>query len=170
MGPYEAIQGPNEFLYIGNLKDWNRVPDLHRINVPTLITCGQHDELTPACALRMKLALPNAELKVFPNCSHMPFYEEPQLYYPALLDFLDRHRGADDATPAQERSLRATADAPLSASSFYRPLQLLPVLFGISVITFVLVRSIPGDPARVLLGTTVDAGGARAHPRAIRAR
>lgn len=35
----------------------------------------------------------------------------------------------------------------------YRPLQFLPVLFGISVITFVLVRMIPGDPARVLLGT-----------------
>ena len=34
-----------------------------------------------------------------------------------------------------------------------RPLQLLPVLFGISLITFVLVRSIPGDPARVLLGS-----------------
>lgn len=34
-----------------------------------------------------------------------------------------------------------------------RPLQLLPVLFGISLITFVLVRSIPGDPARILLGT-----------------
>ena len=35
----------------------------------------------------------------------------------------------------------------------YRPLQLLPVLFGISIITFVLVRAIPGDPARILLGT-----------------
>ena len=35
----------------------------------------------------------------------------------------------------------------------YRPLQFLPVLFGISVITFILVRLIPGDPARVLLGT-----------------
>jgi peptide/nickel transport system permease protein len=34
----------------------------------------------------------------------------------------------------------------------YRPVQLLPVLFGISVITFLLVRSIPGDPARLLLG------------------
>ncbi len=35
----------------------------------------------------------------------------------------------------------------------YRPLQFLPVLFGISLITFVLVRMIPGDPARVILGT-----------------
>ena len=33
-----------------------------------------------------------------------------------------------------------------------RPFQLLPVLAGISLITFVLVRSIPGDPARLLLG------------------
>jgi proline iminopeptidase len=93
MGPYGTIQGPNEFLYIGNLKDWNRVPDLHRIEVPVLITCGQHDELTPACAHRMKLNLPNAELKVFPNSSHMPFYEEPGAYYPVLIDFLARNRG-----------------------------------------------------------------------------
>jgi peptide/nickel transport system permease protein len=35
----------------------------------------------------------------------------------------------------------------------YRPLQLVPVLFGISIITFALIRSIPGDPARILLGT-----------------
>ncbi len=92
MGPYETMQGPNEFLYIGNLKDWNRIPDLPRLTMPVLITTGEHDELTPACALRMKLALPNAELKVFANASHMPFYENPQDYYPALIDFLSRHR------------------------------------------------------------------------------
>ncbi|AUH01341.1 ABC transporter permease [Prodigiosinella confusarubida] len=34
----------------------------------------------------------------------------------------------------------------------WRPLQLLPVLFGISVLTFIMVRAIPGDPARILLG------------------
>ena len=91
--PYDTIQGPNEYLYTGNLKDWNRVPDLHRIEVPVLITVGQHDEITPACALRMKLALKSAELHVFPNSSHMPFYEQPEAYYPVLLDFLARHRG-----------------------------------------------------------------------------
>ncbi|HWT57917.1 MAG TPA: proline iminopeptidase-family hydrolase [Rhizobium sp.] len=94
MAPYETMQGPNEFLYIGNLKDWNRIPDLPRLTLPVLITTGEHDELTPACALRMKLALPNAELKVFANASHMPFYENPQNYYPALLDFLARHKAA----------------------------------------------------------------------------
>ncbi len=94
MGPYETMQGPNEFLYIGNLKDWNRIPDLPGVTTPVLITTGEHDELTPACALRMKLALPNAELKVFANASHMPFYENPHDYYPALVDFLSRHRAS----------------------------------------------------------------------------
>lgn len=39
----------------------------------------------------------------------------------------------------------------------FRPLQFLPVIFGISVLTFVLVRLIPGDPARMLLGTRATA-------------
>ncbi len=42
----------------------------------------------------------------------------------------------------------------------FRPLQFIPVLIGISIITFVLVRLIPGDPARLLLGS-------RATPKAI---
>jgi proline iminopeptidase len=92
MDIYRTMQGPNEFLYTGNLKDWNRIPDMHRITAPALITVGKYDELTPACALRMKHALPDAELVVFPNSSHTPFYEEPDAYYPALLDFLGRHR------------------------------------------------------------------------------
>ncbi|KQT69775.1 MULTISPECIES: proline iminopeptidase-family hydrolase [unclassified Aureimonas] len=93
MGPYETIQGPNEFTYTGNLKDWNRVPDMHRITVPTLVTVGQHDELTPACAMRMHRALPDAEIKVFPNSSHMPFFEEPDAFFPVLIDFLKRRGG-----------------------------------------------------------------------------
>ncbi|MFP1738427.1 ABC transporter permease [Lonsdalea quercina] len=40
----------------------------------------------------------------------------------------------------------------------FRPLQLLPVLFGISVITFAMVRAIPGDPARILLGVRATPG------------
>jgi peptide/nickel transport system permease protein len=34
-----------------------------------------------------------------------------------------------------------------------RPLQLVPVLFGVSIFSFFLVRSIPGDPVRILLGS-----------------
>jgi ABC-type dipeptide/oligopeptide/nickel transport system permease component len=39
----------------------------------------------------------------------------------------------------------------------HRPIQLIPVLFGVSLVSFVLVRSIPGDPVRILLGTRATA-------------
>ncbi len=88
MEVYGAMQGPNEFLYIGNLKDWQRLDRMHAITCPALITVGMHDELGPACAMRMQHALPNAELKVFKNSSHMPFYEEPLAYDAVLSAFL----------------------------------------------------------------------------------
>lgn len=88
MDVYGTMQGPNEFLYVGNLKDWQRLDQMNRITCPTLITVGMHDELGPACAMRMQHALPNAKLRVFRNSSHMPFYEEPDEYYPELKAFL----------------------------------------------------------------------------------
>ena len=38
----------------------------------------------------------------------------------------------------------------------YRPLQLIPVLIGISVISFFLLHAIPGDPIRTMLGSKVS--------------
>lgn len=93
LAPYMAIQGPNEFCYTGSIKDWNRVPDLHRIAQPALVLCGRHDELTPACSMLMHQALRDSRIKVFLNSSHMPFWEEPDAYFAALGDFLDAHRG-----------------------------------------------------------------------------
>jgi proline iminopeptidase len=92
MGPYGTMQGPNEFLYVGNLKDWVRIPDMPRIAVPCLVLVGLHDELPPSCALRMHNALPNSEIAVFKNSSHMPMYEESEAYIARLTEFLDRHR------------------------------------------------------------------------------
>jgi proline iminopeptidase len=91
MNVYGTMQGPNEFLYVGNLKDWNRIAEMHRITCPALITVGKYDELSPACAMKMHLALPNTQLRVFPNSSHMPFYEEPEAYFAALTGFLAEH-------------------------------------------------------------------------------
>ena len=93
MAPYTAIQGPNEFCYTGSIKDKNWLPDLHRIHQPALVLCGQHDELTPSCSMKLAAALPNAQIKVFPNASHLPMFEEPQPYFETLLGFLDANRG-----------------------------------------------------------------------------
>ncbi len=93
MDVYGTMQGPNEFLYVGNLKDWNRISDMGRISAPALVLVGHHDELPPSCAMRMHAALPRSELHVFRNSSHMPLYEEPEAYFGVLTRFLDAHRG-----------------------------------------------------------------------------
>jgi proline iminopeptidase len=91
---YGTMWGPNEFTCIGNLKDWDRLPDLHRIWQPCLILCGLHDELTPDSAARMQRGLPNATLKIFKNSSHMPFFEESEAYFTTLTAFLDANGGS----------------------------------------------------------------------------
>lgn len=93
MDIHGTMQGPNEFLYVGNLKDWNRIPDMRAIATPTLVMCGQHDELTAACAMRMHNALPNSEITVLANASHMAMYEVPELYLTCVTKFLEKQRG-----------------------------------------------------------------------------
>jgi len=93
MAPYMAIQGPNEFCYTGSIKDWRRTDQLHRITQPALVLCGLHDELTPACSRLIHQSLPNSQIKVFPNSSHLPFWEEPEPYFATLQAFLDANRG-----------------------------------------------------------------------------
>jgi proline iminopeptidase len=88
MDVYGTMQGPNEFLYIGNLKEWNRINEMKEVKTSSLITVGMHDELPPSCALKMHNALPNSVIKVFKNSSHMPFYEEPKAYFKTLINFL----------------------------------------------------------------------------------
>lgn len=89
MGPYETIQGPNEFTYTGNIRDWTLIPKLGALRVPCLVLCGEFDELPVACSARIHDALPDSRLKVFAGCSHMPFYEDPETYFFCLSAFLE---------------------------------------------------------------------------------
>lgn len=88
MEVYGAMQGPNEFLYTGNLREWSRWGSLGQIQCPVLIVAGRHDEITPACAREMHDRLPKSTVAVFSDSSHMPFYEEPEAYQRCLLNFL----------------------------------------------------------------------------------
>ena len=93
LDPYKTIWGANEFTVTGNIKDWNRIPDLARISQPALVLCGQHDHLSPACSQKMHDALPNSRLKVLKNSSHLSMWEVPDDYFDTLLSFLDSQRG-----------------------------------------------------------------------------
>jgi proline-specific peptidase len=87
---YETMNGPNEFMVIGNLKDWDRTDRLGEITVPTLVTVGRYDELTPACAETLHQGIPNSQLVVFEESAHLAHLEETEKYLQVVADFLAR--------------------------------------------------------------------------------
>jgi L-proline amide hydrolase len=87
---YMHMQGPNEFVIVGTLKEWDITGRLGEIDVPTLVTSGRHDECTPMQAEIVHRGIRGSEWVVFENSSHMQFAEEPDRYLGVLNVFLTR--------------------------------------------------------------------------------
>jgi proline-specific peptidase len=87
---YLTMNGPNEFTVVGNLKDWDRTDRLGEITVPTLITVGRYDEITPACAETLQRGIPHSELHRFEQSAHCAHLEEREAYNALLRNFLHR--------------------------------------------------------------------------------
>lgn len=63
---------------------------LHRIDKPTLIMVGKHDELTPpSMAKELESEIPNAKLLILEQGGHGLYWEVPQLFNKSVLDFLN---------------------------------------------------------------------------------
>jgi pimeloyl-ACP methyl ester carboxylesterase len=68
----------------------DRLPDLPRVTVPTLVMVGEEDAPFRKPSARMAEAIPGAELVVLPDGGHSPQFESPELWWKALTGFLDR--------------------------------------------------------------------------------
>lgn len=87
---YQTMWGPTEFLATGTLRDWDVTSRLGEIHVPTLITCGEHDEATPAMAAEMQRGIPGSELYVVPDASHLAHAEGGEAYIRRVAAFMER--------------------------------------------------------------------------------
>lgn len=90
---YETMNGPNEFMVIGNLKDWDRTDRLSQISAPTLITVGRYDELTPTCAETLHQGIPNSQVVIFEESAHAAHLEETEKYLHVVAEFLAEIEG-----------------------------------------------------------------------------
>ncbi|MDX2008417.1 MAG: proline iminopeptidase-family hydrolase [Meiothermus sp.] len=89
IGPaYPKMFGPFLMHCTGSLATWDRTADLHRVASPVLIVSGEHDYILPEYAGISLNYLPNARMKIFRGCAHMPFWEDPAAYHRAVLEFL----------------------------------------------------------------------------------
>jgi proline-specific peptidase len=95
---YHTMNGPSEFHVIGTLKNWDIIPRLGAIRVPTLVTSGRFDEATPLIAGTVHGGIPGSRWVVFEESSHMAHAEEPERYMRVLDEFLtevESHAAAD---------------------------------------------------------------------------
>jgi proline-specific peptidase len=74
---YATMNGPSEFHVIGPLKDFDITAELGRIVAPTLLFCGEFDEVTPATVEQAHRGIPGSRFVVMEGCSHMSQAERP---------------------------------------------------------------------------------------------
>lgn len=90
-GTYLKMNGPSEFTIIGTIKNVDFTDQLQSIHIPTLVTCGRYDEVTPEIAESIHRRIKGSEMVVFENSAHMQFWEEKKRYLEVLSDFIKRH-------------------------------------------------------------------------------
>lgn len=80
--------GPNEFTIIGPLKDFDLVSELHKIEVPTLLTSGRWDGAQDNVITPLWTRVPKVKWVHFSESSHLPQLEERERYMTILGEFL----------------------------------------------------------------------------------
>ncbi len=85
---YVPMQGPSELGLSGTLEEWDRSARLHEIDVPTLVIGAAHDTMDPAHMRWMSEQLPQGRYLHCPNGSHLSQFDDPDHYFPGLIDFL----------------------------------------------------------------------------------
>lgn len=87
---YVHMQGYSEFGMTPNatLGNWNRSADLTRIEVPTLTIGATHDTMDPEHMFWMAKQVRNGRYLHCPNGSHLSQYDDPDHFFPGLVEFV----------------------------------------------------------------------------------
>ncbi|MBN3923878.1 alpha/beta fold hydrolase [Nostoc sp. NMS4] len=73
----------------GFLRNYNILDQLHKITAPTLVIAGRHDWIcAPEFSEEIAQAIPNADLRIFENSSHLIRVDEPEALLDAIAGFL----------------------------------------------------------------------------------
>jgi proline iminopeptidase len=85
---YVPMQGPSELGASGALAEWDRLDDLSRITVPTLVIGGAHDTMDPKHLQDMASRLPDGSYLHCPEGSHLSMYDDQETYMAGLVGWL----------------------------------------------------------------------------------
>lgn len=88
---YYTMNGPNEFHVVGTMKEWNIIPELGKVTVPTLVLAGEFDEATPLVWTPFVEHIANATSYVVKGASHCSHLEKPEEVFGVVSAFMERH-------------------------------------------------------------------------------
>ncbi|QSZ67168.1 alpha/beta fold hydrolase [Methanofollis aquaemaris] len=92
---YLQMWGPSEFTITGSLRNFERAGRLHEITAPTLFTCGEFDEATPATTAYYHHMMQGSEIAVFKGAAHEHHLENTGEYLAIVRAFLSRAEGGE---------------------------------------------------------------------------
>ncbi len=70
------------------LSDYNLLPKLNRLTIPTLVIHGDYDFVPMTCAAHIAQAIPGARLVVLRECGHFSFLERPDEVGKEIVSFM----------------------------------------------------------------------------------
>jgi proline iminopeptidase len=86
---YIPMQGPSEMgSHDSKLEHWDRVADLPKITVPTLVIGAQYDTMDPAHMKMVAQKVAHGRYLHCPNGGHMAMYDDQKIYFDGLIKFL----------------------------------------------------------------------------------
>jgi proline iminopeptidase len=86
---YIPMQGPSEMgSHDSKLEHWDRVADLPKITVPTLVIGAQYDTMDPAHMKMVAQKVKHGRYLHCPNGGHMAMYDDQKIYFDGLIKFL----------------------------------------------------------------------------------
>jgi len=85
---YGTMNGPNEFTIVGNIRHWDVTSQLGKIRVPTLVTAGKYDEVSPKEARNIHNGIKGSKLVIFQKSAHLTMWEEREKYMTVTRSFL----------------------------------------------------------------------------------
>ena len=85
---YIPMQGPSELGASGKLSDWDRKHDLHKIEAKCLVIGAQHDTMDPEHMEWMAGEMRNGRYLHCPNGSHLALYDDQEIYFQGLIQFI----------------------------------------------------------------------------------
>lgn len=84
---FRRLNGPNDMVIDGKLKDFDVTSALRKINVPVLFICGDSDEVPVSRIVSYHEQVKGSRLSVIPEAGHVLSLEQFDLYRDSILAF-----------------------------------------------------------------------------------